>query len=119
VLRVGSATSSTSSTTNGNTQNITAGVAGQNGGITLTGPAADNTSVYLIGNLGTQTVSTTGALNLTAGTAPVNGFGTIIINIGAGLQHIRANSTSLTGGTSGTNNGVFIFTNSSLSTAKQ
>ncbi len=104
-IQIGAAANTGSSFVRGNNQSITAGTGVQNGSITLTGPAADSRLVDLTSQLGgTQTISTTGALTISAGTAPTNGFSTSISNNFNGLQHVTANSVALFGGATGTNN---------------
>jgi len=112
-IQVGLSGNSGGSYVSGSNQIVTAGTGIQSGSITLVGPVVDSRSVFVNSNSGTQTISTTGALALTGGTAPANGFGVSMFSGGTGLQHVSANSISLSGGTTGTNNGVFINNNSS------
>jgi filamentous hemagglutinin family protein len=98
-------------------QTITAGSGSEAGSITITGPAANNAFTGIVTNaaLGahTQTISTTGAIDVTAGFAPSQGsnFGTGIFHNRQGLQTVNAGSITVRGGTGGSNNVAFISTN--------
>ncbi|HVJ24875.1 MAG TPA: hypothetical protein VM756_13165, partial [Burkholderiales bacterium] len=102
-------------------QEITAGSGGETGSIAITGPATNSAFTGIVTNaaLGahTQTISTTGAINVTAGFAPSQGsnFGTGIFHNRQGLQTVNAGSIALRGGTGGSNNVAFISTNAASS----
>ncbi len=97
---------------NGSAQTISAG------SITLTGGSADTALALIDANKGTQHITTTGALTLTGGTAtgpaipdlsnPPTDCGAVsacaVVIAVAGAQTINANSISITGGSSGTEN---------------
>jgi len=119
-IDVGSASANAVSQIAGRTQNITAGLLGQQGGINIFGANVANlsgaNSVGIV-NLnapgsGWQSVSTSGVLNVTGGTA-VN-VGTAVSNAGvvnnstAGDQTVTASGIALAGGSSGGGNVALI-----------
>jgi len=97
----------------GFTQSITAGLAGQQGSITIVGSDAQGALAGFVSNPntgGTQTVSTSGTISITGGRAPaqLGNFPAGIFHNGTGQQTINAASLVLTGGPSGNNNAALI-----------
>ena len=74
--------------------------------IYLVGGSANGGFVNL-GAGGNQTISATGEIGITGGTAP-SGSSTGIGNSGSGLQHITANHMFITAGASGNANGISV-----------
>jgi filamentous hemagglutinin family protein len=90
-------------------QNVTAGLTGEQGSITIVGPAVNDALAGFVSNPvigGTQTVTTSGLISITGGTAPnqPNNFPSGIFHNGSGQQSITAAGISLTGGPSGRGN---------------
>jgi filamentous hemagglutinin family protein len=95
----------------GYTQNVTAGVPGEWGSITIVGPAANNSAASIVSRTsgyGSQTIETSGLLSITGGTAPnqVNAAG--IFHNNSGQQTVRAAALELRGGPSGAGNGALL-----------
>jgi|GEM_PF-1104471 len=121
-LVVGNPGAAHASSLTGNNQTITAGSGIQSGSITIVGGtvAGKNAGIFanvVTPNSGTQTISTTGSLSLTGGTATGtstcdaanSGACADIANDGSGLQTITANAVQMQGGASGIANGAGIF----------
>jgi hypothetical protein len=92
------------------TQNVTAGLTGEQGSITIVGPAGNNAAASIVsrsGPGGTQTIATSGALGIAGGTA-ANGFGSGIFHNGSGLQKVTAANIALQGGSAGNGNAAQI-----------
>ena len=94
-------------------QTVTAGLAGEQGSISIVGPDVASTLAGLVSNPvagGTQTVSTSGTIRVTGGRAApqLGNFQSGIFHNGSGLQTINATRIELQGGPSGANNGAFI-----------
>jgi filamentous hemagglutinin family protein len=119
IIAVGGAgTQRGSAITAGRNQSITAGTGTENGSITITGPAGAGTGISgFVTNSGvgteTQTVSTSGVLRVTGGTALAQ-----LPNLNSGIFHNRQGQQTITaadvvveGGASGSGNGAFISTN--------
>jgi filamentous hemagglutinin family protein len=88
-------------------QSITAGLAGEQGSITIVGSDAQQALAGFVTNPvagGTQTVSTSGAISITGGRAPTGAFSAGIFHNGSGAQTITAGDISLTGGPGGNGN---------------
>jgi filamentous hemagglutinin family protein len=96
----------------GGTQVIRAGNAGEAGSITLHGAAGGPFSFTSVSTNpvsgGSQTVSTSGSLQLVGGSAPSNSGAGIFFNVIDGQQIIQADSILMQGGPAGVGNGVFI-----------
>jgi filamentous hemagglutinin family protein len=120
-ITLGAAGSFGPSNVAGSSQAVVAGATGQAGSITIVGTAGPNALAGFISNPGpgaSQSVSTSGAISITGGSAnpQASNFGTGIFHNGTGAQTISAGSIALQGGASGANNGAFI---SSQSTGAQ
>ena len=92
---------------NASTQSVTAGLPGEQGSITITGPAANGASASIVsrpGLGGTQTISTSGLLSITGGTAPSQTFTSGVFHNGSGPQTITASDISIVGGPGGSGN---------------
>jgi filamentous hemagglutinin family protein len=103
-----------------NDQTIVAGSGGENGGITVYGTDDGSFGTALILTLnapgGTQTVSTSGALQVFGGSAPSNGATGVFANGFGGHQTIQAESILLQGGDGGFGNSAMIGANSGSQT---
>jgi hypothetical protein len=121
-LTIGSAASADSSSITGNNQVVTAGTVGQSGSITVLGGTGAGKNAFINSNSGIQTISTTGTLSLTGGTATGTatapgtcngalGSGSCadINNSGTGLQTVNAGTISIQGGSGGVSSGAGIF----------
>ena len=111
----------------GGSQVVTAG-SGGSGSITLLGGTGTgkNASISVAAVGTTQTVSTTGLLTITAGTAPgssaatscnTNGACAGVFNAGSGQQSVSANGIVMQGGASGWFNRAFIQANNAANAA--
>ena len=107
-LNIGAANATGSSTVNGLNQNITAGNPGESGSITITGSGGSPGFTHIanigVGVANPQTVSTSGTLSITGGTA--RGAG--IFQNNPAEQRISASDVVLQGGASGVGTGAFI-----------
>ena len=95
----------------GSTQNVTAGGEGQNGSITIVGTAVNGPSSSISSRTfpdGTQTVTTSGLLSVTGGTAPSQTSSAGIFHNGSGEQTVNAARIELRGGAAGNNNAAQI-----------
>ena len=121
-ITVGSAGSLGPSTIRGGVQNITAGASGQSGSISIVGGDANQTftgfsSGQIIG--GTQTLSTSGTLRISGGSAPNQppfGFATGLFHNGSGEQRVSAANMEMQGGASGVNNTAIIISSGGAGT---
>jgi hypothetical protein len=107
-----------SSTVNASrSQTVAAGSGSELGSITITGPSANSRLAGFITNSGvgadTQTISTTGTIRVTGGTAAgqAANFNTGIFHNRQGQQTVSATDILIEGGASGSNNGAFISSN--------
>ncbi|MGH6690304.1 MAG: beta strand repeat-containing protein, partial [Gammaproteobacteria bacterium] len=110
-INVGSAGALGGSNISARSQSITAGASGQSGSITIIGPAVNTRFAAISTNLGfpgAQTVSTSGALTVTGGSAPAQVFASGIRHNSSGPQTVTAASIALQGGLSGNGNAVNI-----------
>jgi filamentous hemagglutinin family protein len=94
-------------------ESVTAGLAGESGSITIVGPAVSSALAGFVTNPvagGTQTISTSGQISITGGSAlsQLSNFGTGIFHNGSGIQTINAAGISIAGGTAGNTNAAFI-----------
>ena len=111
---LGSAGARGGANVNALSQNITAGLAGQSGSITIVGTAANNTIAGVVTNSGigsdTQTITTSGTISVTGGSAPTQGasFNSGIFHNRQGQQRITAANIVVQGGSGGSGNGAFI-----------
>jgi filamentous hemagglutinin len=89
------------------TQSVIAGLAGEQGSITIVGPAANAAAASIVSNSGpggTQTISTSGLLSITGGSAPNQTLTSGVFHNGSGAQTITATGISVTGGPGGNGN---------------
>ena len=117
-LKIGAATSAGVSYITGNNQIVTAGNGAQSGSITVRGGTVAGQNAGIFNNSGTQTIATTGVLQMTGGTAvgsasscgaATGGSCADINNDGTGLQKVSAGTINLQGGNAGVGNGAGIF----------
>jgi hypothetical protein len=92
----------------GASQHVTAGLPGQSGSITITGPAQNFRFVGIrsFGGVGPQeqVISTSGPINIVGGRAPAQTISSGIFHTGTGPQEVTAAAITLQGGSSGSGN---------------
>src|SRR5205085_9509782 len=98
-------------------QTITAGLPGQPGSITITGPTDNGAVNGLFARLAApvtgQTINTSGSINISGGTATAQTTTSGINDATGGAQRITAASISLHGGMSGSGNAVGVLSTAS------
>lgn len=96
----------------GASQYVTAGLPGQSGSITITGPAQNFRFVGIrsVGGAGPQEqmISTSGPINIVGGRAPGQTISSGIFHTGTGPQEVTAAAITLQGGSSGSGNNAQI-----------